>query len=694
MVANLQASDGPGEAVTEEGKKEIEMARARQTPHRMDLRKMSRKMSLTPMAGNVAEAEAAAAAAAAGNITTLYASSDIRTKALHNLTEEDGHCIGKSIAEDFYQSGKRVDVCLKAAREKFKAIDDFVAGWKADGSKGKEVLWFVPLMTTILENKPFNFRRDTKFGDAVHIASCNCFGVKKNKEARRARRLQRKRLTEVNSMKSANNLDHETSAVMGMTLGASFTRSLFTCVNAEAAVDEWFLQEIFLEEMAAFNPWFLPMLTEIGHVLLMRAPWGLWLRIGIIFVLNYLNIALDFYLIHKNLISEDIASSGGSEGEGCDGDGDGGELMSPKLLGYAMLACYGLQLIAKVCLSNEQNRFVVKNEVYQIRDIILTFLFFNPVEETYKIVKNSHKNGNEVFEPHMLLLAEKQLDLTFGDLPVIFCADLILYMFLLHVFIGSLMTWHPTGGLVSTAVTRLCEYVTTYAAPQMLFRGPCSIGGRLWSTWVAFSWVQNFAMVAWAFASVGEDEEEKLFGFETWGASMFAAGNLLLLLSSLALSRLLKPAYRRTFYELETTKSYIHRVFWRAKEGEHADFRNAMRCEAITVASHLRPAKEEVRDWLENWGKWEMEMPHWFEMNKDLLLVSIDIEFLGKEWVKKHFWESSDSFLKFTAATCPLPGVRPDASSIARWLSSVELSLGDKSRKEGEHLPSWWNERG
>jgi hypothetical protein len=141
MVANLQASDGPGEAVTEEGKKEIEMARARQTPHRMDLRKMSRKMSLTPMAGNVAEAEAAAAAAAAGNITTLYASSDIRTKALHNLTEEDGHCIGKSIVEDFYQSGKRVDVCLKAAREKFKAIDDFVAGWKADGSKGKEVLW-------------------------------------------------------------------------------------------------------------------------------------------------------------------------------------------------------------------------------------------------------------------------------------------------------------------------------------------------------------------------------------------------------------------------------------------------------------------------------------------------------------------------------------------------------------------------
>ena len=280
---------------------------------------------------------------------------------------------------------------------------------------------FVPLMTTILENKPFNFRRDTKFGDAVHIASCNCFGVKKNKEARRARRLQRKRLTEVNSMKSANNLDHETSAVMGMTLGASFTRSLFTCVNAEAAVDEWFLQEIFLEEMAAFNPWFLPMLTEIGHVLLMRAPWGLWLRIGIIFVLNYLNIALDFYLIHKNLISEDIASGGDSEGEGCDGDGDGGELMSPKLLGYAMLACYGLQLIAKVCLSNEQNRFVDKDELYKIRDIILTFLFFNPVEETYKIVKNSHKNGNEVFEPHMLLLAEKQLDLTFGDLPVIFC---------------------------------------------------------------------------------------------------------------------------------------------------------------------------------------------------------------------------------------------------------------------------------
>lgn len=277
-------------------------------------------------------------------------------------------------------------------------------------------------MTKILENKPFNFRNRIFPKTIKLMGSCKCMsaeGRKTTKEARRARRLIRKTMAGVNTVNSANNLNDEAATLMGTSLGTSFTRSLFTCVNAEAAVDEWFLQEAFLEEMAAQHPWFLPMLTEIGHTLLMRAPWGLWLRVGIAFLLNYLNLALDFYLISKNLLEEVVDGEGSGGGEGaCD---EGENLVSPKLLAYAMVACYGVQLIAKICLSQEQNRFVNKNDVHKIRDIILTTLFFKPVEDMYMIVKNSHKSEGESFEPQILLLAEKQLDLTFGDLPVLFC---------------------------------------------------------------------------------------------------------------------------------------------------------------------------------------------------------------------------------------------------------------------------------
>ena len=54
-------------------------------------------------------------------------------------------------------------------------------------------------------------------------------------------------------------------------------------------------------------------------------------------------------------------------------------------------------------------------------DTLITALFLKPVTETYKIVCNVERESGEVFDPQILLMAEKQLDVTFGDIPVVFC---------------------------------------------------------------------------------------------------------------------------------------------------------------------------------------------------------------------------------------------------------------------------------
>lgn len=174
---------------------------------------------------------------------------------------------------------------------------------------------------------------------------------------------------------------------------------------------------------------------------------------------------------------------------------------------------------------------------------------------------------------------------------------------------------------------------------------------------------------------------------------IFTIGNIFVLLAGILLVQVLKKDYRKTFWELETTKDYIERVYWKEHAYEDEDYRNSLRCEAITVKEHLRPKAEDVKVWLDGWGEWEMEQPHWFEMNKELLLVNIDIDFLGSDWVREHFWESSDSFLKYTAATCITDGVRPPLIDIKRWISEIDDEIGNRSRIEGDHLPSWWPQR-
>lgn len=103
------------------------------------------------------------------------------------------------------------------------------------------------------------------------------------------------------------------------------------------------------------------------------------------------------------------------------------------------------------------------------------------------------------------------------------------------------------------------------------------------------------------------------------------------------------------------------------KEKEASDLRNSLRCEAICVAHHLLPSIREIREWMSEWKKWELEQPSWFVTNRIVLLTALDANMLGRAWVLENFWGSGDDELMFLAATCD-EAIRPPLEDIVRWL--------------------------
>ena len=111
------------------------------------------------------------------------------------------------------------------------------------------------------------------------------------------------------------------------------------------------------------------MISVVAHELVMRAWWGLRGKVALIFILNYINICLDFYLILLNL---------GFIGK-VDGDGDeqcttvGG--VDEWTLGFAMAITYVIQLCAKLGLSAAQNVDTSRSDYEKWKDFAAAVTF-------------------------------------------------------------------------------------------------------------------------------------------------------------------------------------------------------------------------------------------------------------------------------------------------------------------------------
>jgi hypothetical protein len=119
--------------------------------------------------------------------------------------------------------------------------------------------------------------------------------------------------------------------------------------------------------------------------------------------------------------------------------------------------------------------------------------------------------------------------------------------------------------------------------------------------------------------------------------------------------------YKSTFFSATSAKTYIYYNFWKSNN----DF---LKCEATCVARHLMPPQGEIVSWLEDWDVWESKMDDWFVINRELLLLNIPFEALGKKWLYKHFWTGKPDELKIHAVLAP-PECRPPDEEIMEWLA-------------------------
>ncbi|GMH80482.1 hypothetical protein TL16_g08564 [Triparma laevis f. inornata] len=697
-------------------------------------------------------------------ITTLKVGANfqtpIRGKNIFELDPLDGIEIGEFIIQVLNKKPRK-NVKDKIIDE-FKGLKDFYNGIKIDGTSGKRNLWLKPLLITIIVNKPFG--------------------------------------------------------------------SWLSVWNY--VVSRWYLQSLFLDDLSSNHEWFLPMISLLSHDLVLRAWWGLRGKVVLIFCLNYVNIFLDFYLIFKNLGVVD----GGRREEECSTVGGVDEWS----LGFAMAITYVIQLFAKLSLNAAQNVESSMTETERFKNFFTAILFLKPVIDVKNIIADTGKGEGQIFEPTMELLAEKQLDLCFGDIPMIFCqlcnllalspdcgsantnilltsiavslamigytqasltyygdtdsylrsrvpnfygfvpdsvgtrigmmisimfgvsafssarliacaalfnkepkyvyacwgGDFLLFLASIQIVQGDLRTWHMLSGTshyFGPTTIRLVEWLTTTSAPQILFRNPCSVGGRLFTFWVGYSWLLNFGIIFFAAPSA----EESFYGWETYTLPIFLGANLILLLSLLLFVRLMKKEYLNTFTTTENPKTYMYNNYWLGggnktsltrkggspnsnspgsrtrrptkmqrggetgrEEGEdklieqmrlnrltikELDTLNGLKCHALTISHHLLPPNKEIKEWMQDWSKWESLKPDWFKANREVLLENLNVTVLGRDWIIEHFWNSANDELQFVAATLQAE-FRPEDEEIKEWAEdNYEMFL--------EHPPSWWDLR-
>ncbi|GMH89443.1 hypothetical protein TrST_g7344 [Triparma strigata] len=581
----------------------------------------------------------------------------LRSKHIYDLDALDGLEIGEFVVKVLRDPTKNsspkgiVDIIV----DEYKGLKDFELGIKIDGTSGKRNFWLRPLLTTIVMNKP---KLEALSWDSIRIYVlrhiCRRHVI--------SRTMTSSYFHSLDSLQACAMLPPDEAATFGQKLGSSLTVSLFTCANSESSVEEWYLQSDFLEDFCSTHEWFLPMISVVAHELVMRAWWGLRGKVALIFILNYINICLDFYLILLNL---------GFIGK-VDGDGDeqcttvGG--VDEWTLGFAMAITYVIQLCAKLGLSAAQNVDTSRSDYEKWKDFAAAITFLKPAIDVKNIIASTGQGDGQIFEPTMELLAEKQLDLCFGDIPMIFCQlcnllalsqscsssssnillssisvslamigytqasltyygdtdsylrsrvplfyglipdsvesrigtmismmfliasfsaarliscaalfnhnptyvyafwgiDLLLFLVSIKIVQGSLKTWHMLRGPSSffgQSLIRVVEWMTTTSAPQILFRNACSVGGRLFTFWVVYSWLVNFAIMV--IAAPKDDDSDRLHGWDTYTVPIFTGANIAFLLSLTFFVYLMRKDYISTFTSTQNPKKYMYDNYWR-----------------------------------------------------------------------------------------------------------------------------------
>ena len=115
------------------------------------------------------------------------------------------------------------------------------------------------------------------------------------------------------------------------------------------------------------------------------------------------------------------------------------------------------------------------------------------------------------------------------------------------------------------------------------------------------------------------------------------------------------------------------------------DTLNGLKCHALTISHHLLPPNKEIKEWMQDWSKWESLNPDWFKANREVLLENLNVTVLGRDWIIENFWNSANDELQFVAATLQAE-FRPEDEEIKEWAEdNYEMFL--------EHPPSWWDLR-
>jgi hypothetical protein len=158
-------------------------------------------------------------------------------------------------------------------------------------------------------------------------------------------------------------------------------------------------------------------------------------------------------------------------------------------------------------------------------------------------------------------------------------------------------------------------YIALLSAPFPLLRNPTFLTSRVYSGGLLYMLLVNFAQVGVAYRCYDQGTVDET---TAWG--MLVALTTVCVVAGAGAYRYVPQSHKRTFYEHLTFRRHVETFWWNEARGnvdhkgrELDGIEGARPFLSLWLSSHYLPKERCKAFYAENWARWEVEEPEWFD---------------------------------------------------------------------------------
>jgi hypothetical protein len=156
-------------------------------------------------------------------------------------------------------------------------------------------------------------------------------------------------------------------------------------------------------------------------------------------------------------------------------------------------------------------------------------------------------------------------------------------------------------------------YIALLSAPFPLLRNPTFLTSRVYSCGILYMLLVNFVQVGVAYRYFDEGTVDER---TVW--NVLSAMTAVCVVAGSVTYQHVPRSHKKTFYEHLTLKRHVETFWWNEaiyedSKGRELDIDGGRAVLPVWLSSHYLPKEQCKAFYAENWARWELEQPEWFD---------------------------------------------------------------------------------